>query len=92
MGKQSPGPALRAQLRDRIINRIAELKLEDSESAGQPGVSPGQMSRLAPVSPSGRCEYHLAHESDGFSRGRLPFLLFLAGRIESTCACSGPKR
>ena len=46
MGKQSPGAALRAQLRDRIINRIAELKLEDSESAGQPGLSPGQMSRL----------------------------------------------
>jgi hypothetical protein len=36
---------LRAQLRDRIINRIAELKLKDFEAAEQLGLSRGQMSR-----------------------------------------------
>ena len=37
---------LRAQLRDRIINRITELKLKDFEVAEELGLSPGQMSRL----------------------------------------------
>jgi len=35
-----------APLRDRIINRIAEFKLKDFEAAEEPGLSPGQMSRL----------------------------------------------
>ncbi len=46
MVKQAPSAALRAQLRARIIDRIAELKLRDFEAAGQLGFSPGQMSRL----------------------------------------------
>ena len=41
-----PSAPLRAQLRERIINRIAELKLKDFEAAEQLGLSPGQMSRL----------------------------------------------
>jgi len=35
-----------APLRDRIIDRIAEFKLKDFEAAEEPGLSPGQMSRL----------------------------------------------
>ena len=46
MPKRLPSAALRAQLRERIIDRIAELKLKDFEAAGQLGFSPGQMSRL----------------------------------------------
>ena len=46
MAKQAPSAALRAQLRARIIDRVAELKLKDFEAAGQLGFSPGQMSRL----------------------------------------------
>jgi len=42
----SPSPPVRAQLRERILNRIAELKLKDFEAAEQLGFSPGQMSRL----------------------------------------------
>ena len=41
-----PSAPLRAQLRERIINRIDELKLKDFEAAEQFGLSPGQMSRL----------------------------------------------
>jgi predicted XRE-type DNA-binding protein len=37
---------MRAQLRQRIIERIAELKLKDVEAAAELGLSPGQMSRL----------------------------------------------
>jgi predicted XRE-type DNA-binding protein len=46
MPKKPPSAPLRAQLRERIINRIAELKLKDFEAAEQLGLSPGQMSRL----------------------------------------------
>jgi hypothetical protein len=46
MAKKAPSVALRAQLRTRIINRIAELNLKDFEVAEEPGLSPGQMSRL----------------------------------------------
>ena len=46
MPKQPPSAALRAQLRDRIIDRIAELNLKYVEAAEQLGLSPGQMSRL----------------------------------------------
>jgi predicted XRE-type DNA-binding protein len=46
MAKQPPSAPLRAQLRERIIDRIAELKLKDFEAAEQLGFSPGQMSRL----------------------------------------------
>ena len=46
MPKQPPSAPLRAQLRERIIDRIAELKLKDVEAAEQLGLSPGQMSRL----------------------------------------------
>ena len=46
MAKHPPSVALRAQLRDRIIDRIAELKLRDCEAAEELGLSPGQMSRL----------------------------------------------
>jgi predicted XRE-type DNA-binding protein len=46
MAKQPPSAALRAQLRVRIIHRIAELKLKDFEAAAELGLSPGQMSRL----------------------------------------------
>lgn len=46
MPKQAPSAPLRAQLRDRIINRITELKLKDFEAAEELGLSPGQMSRL----------------------------------------------
>ena len=41
-----PSAPLRAQLRERIITRIAELKLMDVEAAERLGLSPGQMSRL----------------------------------------------
>jgi len=46
MPKQPPSAPLRAQLRDRIIDRIAELKLKDFEAAEELGLSPRQMSRL----------------------------------------------
>ncbi len=46
MTKTPPSAPLRAQLSERIINRIAELKLKDVEAAEQLGFSPGQMSRL----------------------------------------------
>ncbi len=46
MPKQPPSAPLRAQLRERVLNRIAELKLKDFEAAGQLSLSPGQMSRL----------------------------------------------
>jgi hypothetical protein len=41
MPKQPPSAALRTQLRDRTINRIAELNLKDFEAAGEFGLSPG---------------------------------------------------
>jgi len=46
MAAHPPSAALRAQLRARIIDRIAELKLKDFEAAAELGFSPGQMSRL----------------------------------------------
>jgi predicted XRE-type DNA-binding protein len=46
MATRPPSAALRVQLRERIINRIVELKLKDFEAAEQLGLSPGQMSRL----------------------------------------------
>ena len=46
MAKHPPSAALRAQLRNRIINRVAELNLKDFEAAEELGLSPGQMSRL----------------------------------------------
>lgn len=46
MPKHPPSAPLRAQLRERIINRIAELNLKDFEAAEELGLSPGQMSRL----------------------------------------------
>ena len=46
MPKHPPSAALRAQLRERIIDRIAELNIKDFEAAGELGLSPGQMSRL----------------------------------------------
>jgi len=46
MPKKPPSAPLRAQLRQRIISRIAELKLKDFEAADELGLSPGQMSRL----------------------------------------------
>ena len=41
-----PSANLRRQMRERILNRIAELKLKDFEAADHLGLSPGQMSRL----------------------------------------------
>jgi predicted XRE-type DNA-binding protein len=46
MAKRPPSAVLRAQLRARMIDRIAELKLRDFEAAEELGLSPGQMSRL----------------------------------------------
>ena len=46
MSKRAPSAALRAQLRKKILKRIAELKLKDFEAAEELGLSPGQMSRL----------------------------------------------
>ena len=46
MSTRSPSASLRAQLRARILSRIAELKLKDFEAASELGLSPGQMSRL----------------------------------------------
>ena len=46
MPKHPPSAPLRAQLSERIIDRITELKLKDIEAAEQLGLSPGQMSRL----------------------------------------------
>jgi predicted XRE-type DNA-binding protein len=45
-GQTTSSAPLRTQLRERIIDRIAELKLRDFEAAEQLGLSPGQMSRL----------------------------------------------
>jgi predicted XRE-type DNA-binding protein len=46
MATRTPSAPLRAQLRERIIDRIVELNLMDFEAAEQLGFSPGQMSRL----------------------------------------------
>lgn len=46
MPATSPSAPLRAQLRARILARIAELKLRDVDAAAQLGLSAGQMSRL----------------------------------------------
>jgi predicted XRE-type DNA-binding protein len=46
VAKRAPSAPLRAQLRNRIIKRIAELNLKDVEAAEELGLSPGQMSRL----------------------------------------------
>jgi transcriptional regulator with XRE-family HTH domain len=46
MAKHPPSAALRAQLRERIIERVIELKLKGFEAAEELGLSPGQMSRL----------------------------------------------
>lgn len=46
MPAKSPSAPLRAQLRERILGRIAELKLNGVEAAEQLGLSAGQMSRL----------------------------------------------
>ena len=46
MPTKPPSAPLRAQLRARILGRVAELKLRDVEAAGKLGLSPGQMSRL----------------------------------------------
>lgn len=46
MPTKPPSVPLRAQLRRRILSRIAELKLRDFEAAGELSFSPGQMSRL----------------------------------------------
>ena len=46
MPKQASSALLRTQLRERVIERIAELKLRDVDAAEQLGLSPGQMSRL----------------------------------------------
>ena len=46
MPKLPPSAPLRAQLRERILSRIAELNLRDFEAAEQLGLSAGQMSRL----------------------------------------------
>ena len=46
MATSAPSARLRAQLRKRILARIAELKLMDFEAAEQLGLSAGQMSRL----------------------------------------------
>ncbi len=45
-GKQPPNAALRTQPRNKIISRIAELKLKDFEAAEKLSVSAGQISRL----------------------------------------------
>lgn len=46
MPTTTPSAPLRAQLRERILARIAELKLKDVDAAAQLGLSAGQMSRL----------------------------------------------
>ena len=46
MATRSPSAPLRAQLRERMLDRIAELKLRDFEAAAELGFSPTQMSRL----------------------------------------------
>lgn len=46
MAMQAPSAALRAKLRNKIINRIAEVTLKDFEAAEELGLSPGQMSPL----------------------------------------------
>lgn len=46
---QVPSATLRAQLRDRIINRITYLKLQNFELAEELDLSLGQMNRLRTV-------------------------------------------
>ncbi len=46
MATTAPSARLRAQLRQRILDRIAELKLKDVEAAEKLALTPGQMSRL----------------------------------------------
>ncbi|MBE0614559.1 MAG: XRE family transcriptional regulator [Burkholderiales bacterium] len=46
MTAKSPSAPLRAQLRERILSRIVELKLKDVDAAEQLGLTAGQMSRL----------------------------------------------
>ena len=46
MASPSPSAVLRAQLRDRILNRIDALRLNRSEAADELGLSPEQVSRL----------------------------------------------
>ena len=46
MATDTPSAALRAQLRAKILKRIAELHLKDYEAAGQLGLSRRQMVRL----------------------------------------------
>ena len=46
MPAPSPSALLRAQLRERILSRIVELKLRDFEAAEKIVLSAGQMSRL----------------------------------------------
>ena len=53
MPKHPPSAPLRAQLRERIISRIAELKLKDFEAAKILGLSPGQF--MYPVDKGQAC-------------------------------------
>ena len=46
MPTMSPSAPLRAQLRERMLRRIAELKLNGVQAATQLGLSAGQLSRL----------------------------------------------
>ena len=48
MPAKSPSAPLRAQLRQRILNRIVELKLRDAAAAEQLGLSAGQIDRPSP--------------------------------------------
>jgi hypothetical protein len=86
MAKKAPSAALRARLRARIIDRIAELNLKDFEAAEELGLSPGQMSRLRAredvftLDRLDRCRRkhrdHGAHERDAAISSRLenPYL------------------
>ncbi len=46
MAKQAPSAILRAQLRERILSRIAQLRLTNADAAARLGLSPAQLSRL----------------------------------------------
>jgi predicted XRE-type DNA-binding protein len=46
MATRAPSAPLRAQLHERIIDRVAELKFKNFEAAEELGLSSGQMSRL----------------------------------------------
>ncbi len=46
MAKQAPSAILRAQLRERILSRVAQLQLTNADAATQLGLSPAQLSRL----------------------------------------------